>query len=99
MTDVRIILTLTDTCQGPPLDVRLTRALKVLLRTFGTKCIDVRHEKSRTERESLGASVRPGTEGTENPRGPKLTHAGGKAIATSEIGKTLAPAGPAEARS
>ena len=35
-------LTLADTGEGPAFDVRLARLLKVALRTFGMKCVDLK---------------------------------------------------------
>jgi hypothetical protein len=41
LTRAEVTLTFRDTGEGPPFDVRLARLLKVALRTFGLRCIDV----------------------------------------------------------
>jgi hypothetical protein len=39
-----VVLTLADTRTGPPFEIRLRRLLKVALRTFGLRCIDLKQQ-------------------------------------------------------
>lgn len=67
MKPTRVVLTLSDTGQGPPLDVRLARLLKVCLRIFSLRCVDVRVSGDNA---TINANVADATErGTGRPGG------------------------------
>ena len=47
-----VTLTLRDTGEGPPFDVRLARLLKLALRVFGMRCIDIQQQPAESRQES-----------------------------------------------
>lgn len=63
MSREQFILTLEPTPQGPPAEIRLRRALKTLLRSFGLRCVNIQENNGDATGRQRAAQPNPGNAG------------------------------------